>query len=325
MLRKIANIEAIVLVDELAEGEDCERGDGLRWMADPLVGEEALEDGKEELLAVLEVVDILDDCFKESHRRQMMIVLEEVAAEQVLHENHIMVLIAASLILADALMNLIHDQQGHLRLAHRSHPNLHRVNLLVHPLQKVLSAWFDQADAAQQDCQGFAVLLILDLRVVRVDVDVAPRGICYPLHHDVQRLENTLLWHLVVLRLRILFVEAVHPVGEEVDRGDPDVRAVCVQDQNCLADEEGEELVEVLSNLRVCQLFCYLGGEAVRCAVLGLGRSCRRVEDSEAPLAHVRNGVRDGLHVRLLLLVVVGVVIVLVILKQGEPCIVHFI
>ena len=36
MLRKIANIEAIVLVDELAEGEDCVRGDGLRRMADAL-------------------------------------------------------------------------------------------------------------------------------------------------------------------------------------------------------------------------------------------------------------------------------------------------
>ena len=84
-------------------------------------------------------------------------------------------------------------------------------------------------------------------------------------------------------------------------------------------------MVEVLSNLRVCQLFCYLSGEVVRCAALGLGRRGRRVEDSEAPLAHVRNGVRDGLHVRLLLLVVVRIVIVLVILKQGEPCIVHLI
>ena len=74
MLRKITNIEAIVLVNELAKREDCERGDGLRWMADSLVREEALEDGEEELLAVLEVIDILDDCFKERHRRQMMIV-----------------------------------------------------------------------------------------------------------------------------------------------------------------------------------------------------------------------------------------------------------
>ena len=84
-------------------------------------------------------------------------------------------------------------------------------------------------------------------------------------------------------------------------------------------------MVEVLSNLRVCQLLGRLGGEGVRRAALGLSRGRWRVEDSEAPLAHVRNGVRDGLHVRLLLLVVVGVVIVLVILKQGEPCIVHLI
>ena len=79
----------------------------------------------------------------------MMIVFEEVAAEQVLHEDQIMLLIAASLVLTDALMNFIHDQKRHFRLAHWRHPYLHCVNLLVHLLQKVLSARFDHADATQ--------------------------------------------------------------------------------------------------------------------------------------------------------------------------------
>ena len=42
MLRKIPNIETIVLVDKLAEVVDCRRGDGFCWITDALVGEEAL-------------------------------------------------------------------------------------------------------------------------------------------------------------------------------------------------------------------------------------------------------------------------------------------
>lgn len=67
-----------------------------------------------------------------------------------------------------------------------------RLNLIADSLKELRANGLDQADIFEHNFEEVPILLIVNLQIVWVHVNVAPRRIADPLENDVQYLEDRL-------------------------------------------------------------------------------------------------------------------------------------
>ena len=124
----------------------------------------------------------------------MVIVAKKVFAEQLLDESAVGIVwcVAVSKLPGNALMDLNYGQQAHFSSSQGRALRIERLDLIADSLEELRTNGPDQTDIFEHDFKEVAILLIINLQVVRVHVNVAPRWIADPLQNDVQYLEDGL-------------------------------------------------------------------------------------------------------------------------------------